>query len=203
MPVADRRLGPEDSLRSTFIEPHSCENVLIQGITVKNSRFWQLHPTLSSNVTIDGVTTDSGSSQTDGCDPESSTDVVIKNSTFIAGDDTIAIKSGRDEDGRRVNRPSRNIVIMHCRFDGNWGMITAGSEESGGIEHVYGYDLRLVGDRLKFILYMKANTARGGFITDVHLDTVIASKLARTVVFATLEYERLHGAFPPRFDDVS
>jgi len=199
-PVAQRTFAPGDSLRSTTIEPHSCDTVLIQGITVKGSRFWQIHPTLSNNVIVDGVTTSSSGSQTDACDPESSTNVLIQNSTLVAGDDAIAIKAGRDQDGRRVNKPCENIVIVHNTFDTNWGMITVGSEESGGVRHVYAYDSRAVGNRAKFILYVKANMDRGGFVTDVNIDKATASQLERSVVFITLDYQTASGNFPPRFD---
>jgi polygalacturonase len=199
-PVAQRTLAAGDSLRSTTVEPYGCENVLIQGITIKGSRFWQIHPTLCTNVIVDGVTTSSSGSQTDACDPESSSNVLIQNSTLVAGDDAIAIKSGRDQDGRRVNRPSENIVIVHTTFDTNWGMVTVGSEESGGVRHVYGYDLRNTGNRTKFVLYVKANLDRGGFVTDVNLDRVSASQLERSVAFITLDYQTASANLPPRFD---
>jgi polygalacturonase len=199
-PVPQRILAAGDSLRSTTVEPWGCQNVLIEGITIKGSRFWQIHPVLSNNVIVDGVTTSSSGSQSDGCDPESSTDVLIQNSTLVAGDDAIAIKSGRDQDGRRVGRPSENIVIRHCAFDTNWGMITVGSEESGGVRHVYGHDLRSIGQRTKFVLYVKANLGRGGYVTDVNLDQVWASHLQRAVAFITLAYQSAPASFPPRFD---
>src|SRR6185369_11738182 len=99
--------------------------------------FWQLHPTLSRYVLIDGVTTTvSGASNDDGFDPESSDHVVLRGSTIAAGDDAIAIKSGRDADGRRIDRPTSNLVIMTSRFASRWGMITLGSELTGGIQNV-------------------------------------------------------------------
>jgi prolipoprotein diacylglyceryltransferase len=202
-PVEERHLPPGESLRSTTVEPYGCENVLIQGITIKDSRFWQIHPTLCRNVTIDGVTTHSLSSQTDACDPESSTDVLIQNCSLMAGDDSIAIKSGRDHDGRRLARPSENIVIRHSILDTNWGMITVGSEESGGVRHVYVHDVQAGGDRAKFILYVKANTDRGGFVEDINLDGVTADHVQRSVVFVTLAYAKATGTFPPRFDKLS
>jgi polygalacturonase len=202
-PVAERILPAGEHLRSTTLEPYDCQNVLIQGITVKDSRFWQIHPTLCRNVTIDGVTTRSLTSQTDACDPESSSDVLIQNCTFIAGDDTIAIKSGRDHDGRRLARPSENIVIRHSLLDTNWGMITLGSEESGGIRQVYVHDVQATGDRTKFVLYVKANTQRGGFVTDIHIDGITADRVQRSVAFITLFYSRATGTFPPRFDQLT
>jgi len=107
--------GSGHTMRSTFVEPYACENVLIQGITLKNSMFWQLHPTLCRNVTVDGVRTDPSTahSNTDACDPESCDHVVVANCTLGAHDDNIAIKSGRDADGRRVNVPCQNLVVVN------------------------------------------------------------------------------------------
>jgi len=119
LPPEKRVVTDHGRLRSAFVEPYLCTNVLIQGITLRRALFSQLHPTLCSNVTIDGVTTgDTTSLNSDGCDPESCDHVVIKNCTFDANDDCIAIKSGRDADGRRVNTPSQNIVILGCSFRG-------------------------------------------------------------------------------------
>src|SRR6266508_5567156 len=83
--------GSGHSMRSTFIEPYSCDRVLIQGVTLKNPMFWQLHPTLCTNVIVDGVTTDPSTahSNTDGCDPESCKNMVIRNCTLGAHDDNI------------------------------------------------------------------------------------------------------------------
>src|SRR5437763_2624487 len=139
--------GSGHTMRSTFVEPYACENVLIQGITLKNSMFWQLHPTLCRNVTVDGVSTDPSTahSNTDGCDPESCDHVVIANCTLGAHDDNIAIKSGRDADGRRVNVPTQNLVVFGCTMNGNWGAITCGSEITGGVRNVYAYRCQVVG----------------------------------------------------------
>lgn len=186
-------------LRSTFVEPYNCTNVLIQGVTLRNSRFWQLHPTLCKNVTVDGVTTNIAGSNTDGCDPECCDHVVIKNSTLKAGDDNIAIKSGRDADGRRVNVPSQNIVIWNNVFEGPWGAISLGSELTGGIQNVYAYANSTTSAGTRFMLYVKSNTQRGGFARNVNIDTFHGSHLHNAVVFITMTYNGQTGHFPPDF----
>jgi polygalacturonase len=186
-------------LRSTFVEPYSCTNVLIQGMTLRNSIFWQLHPTLCKNVTIDGVTTNQSTAQTDGCDPECCDHVVIKNSTLRAGDDNIAIKSGRDTDGRRVNTPTQNVVIWNNKFEGPWGAISMGSELTGGIQNIYAYSNSTTGGGTKFALYVKSNTLRGGFVRNVNIDTMNGAPFNRDVVFITMTYNSQTGNFPPDF----
>jgi polygalacturonase len=186
-------------LRSTFVEPYSCTNVLIQGVTLRKSIFWQLHPTLCKNVTVDGVTTNISGSNTDGCDPECCDHVVIKNSTLKAGDDNIAIKSGRDTDGRRINVPTQNVVIWNNKFEGPWGAITLGSELTGGIRNVYAYSNSTVGTGTRFAHYVKSNTLRGGFVRNINIDTFNGSSLSHEVVFITMTYNSQTGNFPPDF----
>ena len=112
VPASDRVFGKGRYMRPSFVEFYNCKNILIQGVTIINAPFWLLHPTLSQNITVDGVTTNSLGPNNDGCDPESCTDVMIKNCSFTDGDDCIAIKSGRDADGRRVNVASKNIIVQ-------------------------------------------------------------------------------------------
>ncbi|MFJ4100546.1 glycoside hydrolase family 28 protein [Amycolatopsis japonica] len=197
----ERRIVPGSghAMRSTFVEPYSCDTVLIEGITLKNPMFWQLHPTLCRNVTIDGVRTDASTahSNTDACDPESCDHVVIVNSHLGAHDDNIALKSGRDADGRRVGVPCQNIVVANCVMDGNWGAITCGSEQTGGIRNVYAHNLTVTGET-KYGLYVKSNTLRGGFTENVNLDSV-SGTFVRSVVYVLPDYNGQTGAYVPRF----
>jgi polygalacturonase len=194
-PIEDRKFGPARPLRTTCLEPNNCTNVLIQGITIRGSQFWQIHPLLCDNLTVDGVIAEGRESQTDACDPESCSNVVIKNCTLAAGDDCIAIKSGRNPDSQRIHKPSERIVIMNCRFHGSRGMITCGSEQTEGIQHVYAFNLSTFdnipntrqGTGIRNVFYFKTNSKRGGFIKDIHLDT-ITGKFNGAVVEGTLDY---------------
>src|SRR5262249_1581399 len=165
--------GSGHTMRSTFVEPYRCDRVLIQGVTLRHSQFWQLHPTLCTNVTVDSVTTSVSGSNTDGCDPECRDHVGISNCPRGAGDDNIAIKSGRDADGRRVNTPSQNIVIVGCTMNGPWGAVSCGSELTGGIRNVYAY--KCVANPTRYALYVKSNTQRGGFAQNINLDSITGS----------------------------
>jgi regulation of enolase protein 1 (concanavalin A-like superfamily) len=199
----EQRIVPNyGHLRSTFVEPYDCSNVLIQGITLSQSQFWQLHPTLCSNVTVDSVTTGGTSNpNTDGCDPESCDHVVIKDCTLDANDDCIAIKSGRDDDGRRVNTPSQNIVIYGCRFQGPIGGITFGSELTGGIRNVYAYNDQTYGTGVGYMLFVKSNTRRGGYAINLNLDSIQADHLHGPWGFAQMDYLGQTGNYLPAFED--
>jgi polygalacturonase len=191
--------GSGHSMRSTFVEPYACDTILIQGVTLKNPLFWQLHPTLCRNVTIDAVSTDPSTahSNTDACDPESCDHVVVKNCDLGAHDDNIAIKAGRDADGRRVNVPTQNVVVHDCVMNGNWGAITCGSEMTGGIRNVYAHRCQVVG-ATKFALYVKSNTQRGGFAQNINLNGFTGT-FARSFAFVTMTYNNQTGDHPPAF----
>ena len=99
--------GEGSCLRPNFIQPYRCKNILIEGVTIIRSPMWVIHPVLSQNITVRGVTVTSHGPNNDGCDPESCRDVLIEDCVFDTGDDCIAIKSGRNNDGRRVERAQR------------------------------------------------------------------------------------------------
>jgi polygalacturonase len=190
------------SLRSTFVEPYNCRNVLIQGVTLHQSQFWQLHPTLCTDVTVAGVTTgDTKNPNSDGCNPECCDHVVIRDCTLDANDDCIAIKSGRDDDGRRVNTPSENIVILRCRLQGPVGGIVCGSELTGGIRNVYAFDIETYGTSVLYLLYVKSNTQRGGYAVNLNLDSIRADHVFGNWAFAQMDYAGQTGPYRPIFED--
>ena len=116
VPPEKRLFGEGGLLRPMFVQPNRSKNVLIEGISIRNSPMWELHPALCRNVTVRGVKVSSHGPNNDGCDPESCTDVLIKDCVFDTGDDCIALKSGRNSDGRRVGVACENIVIQGCQM---------------------------------------------------------------------------------------
>jgi polygalacturonase len=132
---------------------------------------WSLLRTLAitQNITVDGVVlnTPIGLS-TDGVNPESSRDVVIKNSHFNNNDDNIAIKSGRDFDGRRIGVPSENIVIENNLFEVGHGAVTVGSEMSGSVRNVFAENNTIDSPQARVGLRVKTSADRGGVVEDVY-----------------------------------
>ena len=92
--------------------------MLIEGVTLRQSPMWVIHPVLSTNVTVRNVSVLSLGPNSDGCNPESSSDVLIEDSVFDTGDDCIALKSGRNADGRRLKTPVERVVVRGCRDAG-------------------------------------------------------------------------------------
>lgn len=202
VPVEQRVFGEGHHLRPYFIQPTRCKNVLIQGVHIIDSPMWVITPLYCTNVTVEGVTVACEGPNTDGCDPDSCTDVLIRNCHFSDGDDCIAIKSGRDVDGRRVNIPSRNIVIQNCVFQAGHGGVTVGSETSGGVENVFAEDCHFDSPDLDIAMRMKTGMTRGGVVQHIFIRNC-AVKSARTGIGMTLKYPgTLNGQATPVMRDV-
>jgi polygalacturonase len=166
-PIEERRFGEGHYLRPGGIEPVDCTGVLIEGVTVTNMPFWTVHPVLCTNVTLRDLKIDSTTGNNDGCDPDSCTDVLIEGCYFHTGDDGIAIKSGRDQDGWTVGRPTENVVVRNCIFAGKLYGLAIGSEMSGGVRNVFAEDCKAISGRAA--IYTKANLDRGGTVENVRI----------------------------------
>ncbi len=198
VPVKERVFGPGHYLRPQFIQPFRCQNVLIEGVTLLNSPMWQVTPALCNNVTVQGLTIHSTGPNTDGCDPDSSSDVLIKNCTFSTGDDCIAIKSGRNADGRRVNTPSENIVVQGCHMKDGHGGVTLGSEVTGGIRNIFAEDCQMDSPNLQMAIRVKNNAMRGGDIENFYVRNIKVGQVANAGVAIDFYYEEgQNGKYTP------
>ncbi|MBA4146541.1 MAG: glycoside hydrolase family 28 protein [Verrucomicrobia bacterium] len=195
VPVKERVFGEGHMLRPNFVQPIRCRNVLIEGIRLIDAPMWALNPVYCTNVTVRGVTIDTKGKNgkapnTDGCNPESSTDVLIEDCVFNTDDDCIAIKAGRDTDGRRVNIPSQNIIIRNCKFSAGHGGVTAGSETAGGVRNVFAENCHFDSPDLKMAIRLKTNPKRGGFIEDFYVRNCTVKK-AITGIHMTMRYDKI------------
>lgn len=203
VPVADRVFGDWSFLRPNFIQPYRCQNVLVEGVKIRNSPMWEVHPVLCTNVTVRGVDISSHGPNNDGCDPESCRDVLIDGCTFDTGDDCIALKSGRNEDGRRVNVPIENVVVRGCTMKDGHGGVVIGSEISGGARYVFAEKCRMDSPRLDRALRIKTNSVRGGVVEHVYMRDVTVGQVAEAVATVDFFYEEGDaGRFPPVVRDV-
>lgn len=189
VPVEQRVFGEGSYLRPNFFQPYRCTNVYVAGVTFKDSPMWFLNPVLCERVLVDGVTVVGLGPNNDGCNPESSRDVVIRHCTFDTGDDCIAIKSGRNADGRRVNVPSENIVIQGCKMKDGHGGVVVGSEASGGVRNVFVEDCVMDSPQLDRALRFKTNSVRGGFIENFFARRITVGEVAEAVVKVDFYYE--------------
>lgn len=197
VPPEDRVYGEESLLRSSFVQPYRCQNVLIEGITVKNSPMWCLHPVLCEGVVVRGVTVDSHGPNNDGCNPESCRYVLIEDCTFDTGDDCIAIKSGRDSDGRRVNTPSEYYLIRNCKMRDGHGGVVLGSEMSGGVRNIFVEDCEMDSPHLERAIRLKSNSKRGGYLENLFVRNVKVGQVSDAVLRVNLYYADETGDHPP------
>ena len=189
VPVGERLLGEGYYLRPSFIQPYRCRNILIEGVNIVNSPMWEIHPVLSGNITVRNVHIDTHGPNNDGCNPESCRDVLIENSSFDTGDDCIAIKSGRNNDGRRLRTPSENIIIRKCMFKDGHGAVTIGSEISGGARNIFAEECEVESPILYNALRIKSNAVRGGTIENVYVRNFTVRRVERAVIDIDLFYE--------------
>jgi unsaturated rhamnogalacturonyl hydrolase len=189
VPVRERVFGEGHFLRPPFIQPYRSRNILIEGVTIINSPFWEVHPVLSQNITVRGLNIKSHGPNNDGCDPESSKDVLIEDCVFDTGDDCIAIKSGRDDDGRRVGVASENIIVRNCTMKDGHGGVVIGSEISGDCRNVFVEDCRMDSPNLDRALRFKSNAIRGGVLENVFMRNVEVGRVAEAVLTIDMLYD--------------
>lgn len=190
VPFDERKFGMGYGLRPQLVNMVHCERILIKDVKMINSPFWVIHPLLSKNITVDGVYVWNEGPNGDGCDPEACENVLIQNCVFHTGDDCIAIKSGRNNDGRLWNQPSRNIIIRNCKMEDGHGGVVIGSEISGGCENVYAENCVMDSPHLERILRIKTNNCRGGQVQNINMRNVVVGQCKEAVVKINLDYER-------------
>lgn len=189
MPVQERKFGAGAKLRPNMIQFYKCKNILIEGVTIKDSPMWHIHPVLSQNVTVKNVKVTGYGPNNDGCNPESCKDVIIENCYFDTGDDCIAIKAGRNDDGRRVDVPSEDIIIRNCRMKDGHGGVVIGSEMTGGVRNVFVEDCMMDSPNLERAFRIKTNSIRGGFVENLYVRNVAIGQVREAVLKVNFDYE--------------
>lgn len=190
IPVNERIFGEGHYLRPNFIQPYKCKNILIEDITIRRSPMWEIHPVLCENVTVQKVRVISHGPNNDGCNPESCKNVLIKECYFDTGDDCIAIKSGRNADGRRVNVSSENIIIQNCTMKDGHGGVVIGSEISGSCRNVFAENCTMDSPNLDRALRIKTNSSRGGIVENIYMRNITVGEVSDAVFRVYFHYEK-------------
>ncbi|MDR1678240.1 MAG: glycoside hydrolase family 28 protein [Prevotellaceae bacterium] len=191
VPLEQRVMKPEDKLRPSFVEPQNCVNVLLEDFTLINSPFWCLHPFICENVIVRGVTVNSHGPNNDGCDPESCKNVLIENCKFDTGDDCIAIKSGKNNDGRKRGMPSENIIVRHCEMKDGHGGVVLGSEISGNVRNVWVENCVMDSPNLDRVIRIKSNPVRGGILENFFIRNIKVGECKIAIFGAEMKYEKV------------
>lgn len=201
LPVDQRVFGEGHFLRPQLIHFINCNNILLEDFKIVDAAFWLIQPTYCNNVTIRGLRVDSRFINNDGVDLDSDTNVLIENCYFNTGDDFVAIKSGRDQDGWRVNKPSRNIIIRNCISENCLHGISFGSEISGGVENVYVENIHFKKIR-KYGLQFKSNKDRGGYIKNIVINGISIDTVQTCISFTNQYHSYNGGNSPTLFENI-
>ena len=161
-----------DFLRPVMVSFIECKDIFLNGVIFQNSPAWNIHPLMCENVIIDGiqVRNPSYAQNGDGLDLESCKNAIVVNSTFDVGDDGICIKSGKDEDGRNRGIATENVIIDNCTvFKGHGGFVV-GSEMSGGVKNVSVSNSQFLGTDVG--LRFKSRRGRGGVVENIYIRNI-------------------------------
>ncbi len=158
----------KDYLRPNMISIFHSKKVLLEGVTFQNSPAWCIHPFMCEDLTVSGIYAKNPwyGQNGDGIDVESCKKVLIENSTFDVGDDGICMKSGRNEEGRKRNAPTENVIVRNCKVYHAHGGFVIGSEMSGGVRNVYVSNCSFIGTDVG--LRFKTTRGRGGVVENIH-----------------------------------
>ena len=202
-PMERRVFEGQYGMRPQFINFYKCKNILLEDFEINRSPFWLIHPLMSENITVRRLKLDSHGYNNDGCDPESSRNVLIEDCFFDTGDDCIAIKSGKDDDGRRWMIPSENIIVRRCTMrDGHAG-VAMGSEITGGCTNVWVEDCKMDSPNLARIIRIKSNPNRGGEVKNVYVRNVDVGVCDLAILGIELNYWHVNeGKYYPYFHHI-
>jgi hypothetical protein len=186
-PVEERVFGTEEAaIRPAFINFVDCRNILLEGFEIGGGPNWTIHPVYCENVIIRRVYVNTDGPNNDGIDPDSCRNVLIEHCRFKTGDDCVVLKSGYNEDGWRVGRPTENVVMRWCYSNEGHGGMVIGSEMSGDVRNVYVHDSTFEGtDRA---LRIKSKRGRGGVVENIWAENLVVRDMQREVVTLNMEY---------------
>lgn len=200
--LKERVFGEGHYLRPQLIQFLNSKNILIEGVTIEDSPFWCIHLLKSKNIALRGLKYNAQNNNNDGIDPEYSSDILIENVKFNNADDNVAIKAGRDDEGRaNSNTPSENIVIRNCEFKGLHAVVI-GSEMSAGVRNVYVDNCKAWG-YLKRGFYVKTNSDRGGYVKDLYFSNITLGQVEDCIYMTANYHGEGSGLFPSKISDIS
>ncbi|MCW0484381.1 glycoside hydrolase family 28 protein [Gaoshiqia sediminis] len=203
-PLFERQAGEGHYLRPQFISFIHCTSVKIEDIKIVNAPFWVVHPILSKDIIFRGVHIESLGPNSDGFDPESCKNVLVENCIFDTGDDCIALKSGRNSDGRKPNIPTENVLIRNCKMLEGHGGVVIGSEISGGARNIFAENCEMSSPHLDRAIRLKTNNHRGGVTDGLYVRNIKVGQVKDAVIRINCSYDPKEGQgnYPPMVRNV-
>jgi polygalacturonase len=174
--------------RPNLLKLVNCRRVLLEGVTFQNSPAWNLNPTLCEDLTLRNVVVRNPwySQNGDGLDMENCQKVVVRGSRFDVGDDGICLKSGANEEGRRIGVPTENVLIEDCVVYHAHGGVTIGSEMSAGVRNVRVNNCLFIGTDVG--LRFKSQRGRGGVVEKIYISNVRMTDIVTDAIGFNLYY---------------
>jgi Glycosyl hydrolases family 28 len=205
VPVDKRIFGtPEAAIRPSFIGLIGCKNILLEGFKIGSGPNWTIHPIYCENIIIRRLNVDTHGPNNDGIDPDSCRNLLVEYCTFNTEDDCMVLKSGYNQDGWRVAKPTENVVMRHCTGKEGHGGLVIGSEMSGDVRNVYMHDCEF--DGTDHAVRIKSRVDRGGVVENVWVENVRAKNLLHDVVILNMDYsadrQQIVVKKPPLFRNV-
>jgi polygalacturonase len=198
--------NPDEGLRPQFISPINCRNVLLEDFTIAGGGpFWTIQFVYCENVIARGLTLFSiGGPNNDGINMDSTRNALIEHCQINSNDDSIALKSGVNEDGRRVGRPTENIVVRHVKCNPSNGGYAIGSEMSGDVRNVYFHDCSISESRHG--IRLKSNASRGGIVEHIWFQNINMDNIRGAAIDINTGYSAwmsdVNGTAYPKFRDI-
>jgi len=206
VPVEQRVYGTEEAaIRPSFVVFFNCRNVLMEGFTIGSGPNWTIHPIYCEDIIIRRVHVLTDGPNNDGIDPDSCRNLLVEHCVFDTGDDCLVLKSGYNDDGWRVAKPTENVVMRWCSSKRGHGGLVIGSEMSGDVRNVYMHDCEFEGtDRA---LRIKSRADRGGVVENVWVEDITVRDMQYEVVILNMDYTADRNATitrkPPVFRNIN
>ncbi len=178
-----------DFLRPVLVNFTNCKKILLDGPTFQNSPAWCLHPWLSEHITIQNISVRNPwySQNGDGLDIDACKYVQVVNATFDVGDDALCIKSGKNEDGRKLGKKCEHVKIQNCIVYHGHGGFVVGSEMSGGVNNIQVKDCTFIGTDTG--LRFKSCIGRGGVVENVYVENINMIDIPKEAIIFTMGYD--------------
>jgi len=177
----------QEKLRNDLVRFESCENVLIEGVTIQNAPKFHLHPCFSKNVIVDGVTVRCPWNAQNG-DAIDFSDVnigLIVNSTVDAGDDGLCMKSGGNKPEAPANGCEDILIQNNTVFHAHGGFVL-GSETVQGMRRIVVRNCRFSGTDTG--LRFKSGLGRGGKTEQMYISDIVMNDIKDEAIVFQCDY---------------
>lgn len=177
-----------DFYRPVMVSFRHCQKVLLQGVHLRNSPAWNLHPYFCEDFTAAHVSIHNPywAQNGDGIDVDSCSRVHIHHCDLETGDDGICLKSGKDKEARAISGPCENVLIHHCSVGQSHGGFVVGSEMSRGIRNVLVRDCTFIDSDVG--IRFKSAIGRGGTVENITMRNIQMVNIRNEAIVLSMDY---------------